>query len=203
MHNVTDLTGLAGVALAVSAALLLLPGIATQSRRRLAVLQSAVFITMLIPFSELPLAAYVRGVTGDLSITTVALIGCALSRPWMRCGTDAGKRRRVLLMLVALAALLLYPLALGLTAVDPYRLGYGDPRFVIALLLVGLTAWVWNYYLIALCIAVAILAWTVGWYESDNLWDYVLDAWLALGALCAIMSHGVKTVLRRAGTQST
>ena len=197
MPDFTDLTGLACVASAGAAAVSLLPGIARLSRLRLAVLQGAVFVLMLMPFGELPLAAYLRGATGDLSITTLVLTWCALLRPGYACGSNDASNRRGLLTLVTLVALPLYPLSLGLSAFDPYRLGYGDPQFVAALLLVALAAWIRKHHLIATCISLATLAWTTGWYESGNLWDYLLDPWVAIYALSAIALHGMKLLLQR------
>lgn len=196
MPSFTDITGMASLVSAGASALLLLPGVARLSRLRFAVLQGTVFALMLIPFGELPLAAYLRGVAGDLSITTLVLIWCALLRPFFACGGNDARNRRALMALIALAALPLYPLSLGLTAFDPYRLGYGDPQFVAALLLVALAAWIWKQYLIASCISLAALAWTTGWYESGNLWDYLLDPWVSIYSLSAITLHGMKLLLQ-------
>lgn len=204
MANFTDLTGLTGVACAIAASLSLLPRIAGPStmpgtglgKTRLAILLAAVFVLSLIPFATLPIAGYVRGITGDLSITTLALLGCALLRPWCACAASGKEQRTALLMLIALLALALYPMALGIGAFDPYRLGYGDPLFVAALLLIALLAWSRKLDLIALCIALATLAWSAGWYESDNLWDYLLDPFVAVYALAAILICGVKTLLK-------
>jgi len=187
MPAFTDITGLSGVASVGVAALLLMPGAARLSGLKLTVLQGTVFALLLIPIGELPLAAYLRGVTGDLSITTLALIGCALSSPYIACDGNDARSRRALLTLVAAVALPLYPMFLGWTAIDPYRLGYSDPQFVSALMLVAFAAWLLNRHLIAACISLAILAWTTGWYESDNLWDYLLDPWVAVYALSVIM----------------
>lgn len=203
MANITDFTGLASVASASAAAVMLLPGIDRITKPRLAVLPGVVFVLMLIPFGELCFAAYVRGASGDLSITTLVLVWCALLRPWFVCGTDEIRPRRALLILIALAALMFYPLAMGMTAFDPYRLGYGDPRFVTGLLLLALAAWLWKYHLIASCIAFAVLAWTAGWYESDNLWDYLLDPFIAIYALFVVTLHGIKTLFQRAKTPGT
>lgn len=204
MPNLTDITGLAGVASAMIAALLLLPGIARPStmlrtglsKSHLAILMGAVFVLMLIPFGAMPIAAYVRGVTGDLSITTLVLLWCALLKPWCDCVTVEAKQRHEMLILIALSALALYPMALGAGAHDPYRLGYGDPLFVSALLLLALAAWFRKSSLIALCIAFATLAWAAGWYESNNLWDYLLDPFLSIYALAAITNCAVKTLLK-------
>jgi hypothetical protein len=203
MPDFTDLTGLASVASASTAAVLLLPGISRLPARGRVVLLGAVFVAMPIPFGELPLAAYLRGVTGELSITTLVLSWCVLLMPWFRCSADDSKTRRALLMLVALAALVLYPLALGAAAFDSYRMGYGDAQFVAVLLLAALAAWIWNYYLVALCIAFAILAWTVGWYESSNLWDYLLDPWIAIYALLVNAMYGVRMLFQWGKAQET
>ena len=194
MPNFTDLTGLAGVACATAAAVLVLPGMAKLSGRRRALLQGAVFALMLFPFGGLPFAAYVRGMTGDLSITALVLLCCAMLRPWCGSAAAQGRHRFALLTLVVLAALGLYPMALGAGAYDPYHLGYGNLQFVAALLLLALAAWLWGYSMITLCIASATLAWTVGWYESDNVWDYLLDPFVAIYALAAIMVYCVKTL---------
>jgi hypothetical protein len=192
MPHYTDLTGLAAIASATAATVLLLPGIAKLARLRLVLVQAAVFVLMLIPFGGMPLAAYVRGMTGDLSISTLILLWCALLRPC--CGSDMAepKHRFVLLALIAFAALVFYPMALGAGAFDPYRLGYGHPQFIVVLLLLAFVAWFRKYSLIALCISLAILAWAIGWYESGNLWDYLLDPFVAIYAMTAIMSRGVK-----------
>lgn len=183
MPHFTDLTGLASVASAMAASLLF-SGIARLSKSYLAILLGAVFVLSLIPFGAMPLAAYVRGVTGDLSITTLGLLWCVLLRYW--CGVTTSNNRSALLIVIAFAALALYPMALGVGAYDPYRLGYGDPLFVTALLLLALLAWLWKFSMIALCIACATLAWAVGWYESDNLWDYLLDPFVSIYALCTL-----------------
>ena len=203
MPNFTDLTGLASVAGALAAAVLLLPGISRLGKPRRATLLAAIFVLMLIPFGGMPLAAYVRGVTGDLSITTLVLLGFALPKnfwpgtrlkPWF--GATDARSRHALLILIALSALALYPMALGVGAFDPYRLGYGYPLFVSALLLIALAAWFWKFFLIALCIAFATFAWSVGWYESSNLWDYLLDPFVSIYALAAIMVHATKALLQ-------
>jgi hypothetical protein len=196
MPHYTDLTGLAGIASAAAATVLLLPVIAKLAKPRLAWLLAAVFVLMLIPFGGMPLAAYVRGVTGDLSITTLTLLWCALLRPWCGCVMVEPKHRFALLALIALVALVFYPMALGASAYDPYRLGYGTPQFVVVLLMLAFVAWFRKYSLVALCISLAILAWAIGWYESGNLWDYLLDPFVAIYAMTAIMGGSVKTWLK-------
>jgi hypothetical protein len=196
MPHFTDLTGLASIASVTAAAMLLLPGMVKLDWPRLAMLLGAVFVLMLIPFGGMPLAAYVRGVTGDLSITSLILLWWAILRPWFGCVVVEDKHRIALLVMIALAALVLYPMALGAGAYDPYRLGYGNPQFIVVLLLLALAAWSRKYSQIALCIVLATLAWAIGWYESGNLWDYLLDPFVAIYALAVITICGVKALFK-------
>jgi hypothetical protein len=191
MPNFTDVTGLLGIASATAAVVLLLPGVAGWGKPRLAILPAAVFVLALIPFGGMPAAAYIRGMTGDLSITTLVLLWSVLLRPWCDCFEVQARHRLALLILIVCAALVFYPMALGAGAFDPYRLGYGNPQFVAALFLLALLAWYLKSALIASCIALATLAWTAGWYESGNLWDYLLDPFVAVYALATLMSSGL------------
>jgi len=94
-------------------------------------------------------------------------------------------------VLVVLAAAVLYPMALGIGLFDPYRLGYGSSWFLGFLLLLALAAWFWRLYWVALSLALAVLAWGIGWYESANLWDYLLDPLLAVYALGALVKQNM------------
>lgn len=202
MPHLTDLTGLVSVASVMTASLLLFPRIARLPRQQLAKWLGGCFVLVLIPIDGLPLAGYVRGATGDLSITTQVLLWSALLTPWLaNLHIEAGARRS-LLILVAAAALFLYPLALGLGIFDPYRIGYSDPLFVTVLLLLALLAWFYQRQLITLSIALATLAWSLGWHESDNLWDYLLDPFLAIYAFSAVVLHTAKQLVKRLHRQA-
>jgi hypothetical protein len=201
MPNLTDLTGLASAASVIMAALLLFPGIARLPRPRLAATLAATFVLALIPLGDLPLAAYLRGATGDMSITTIVLLWIALinaMRPTENTKPFAlslSKGRNALIALSALTALIFYPLALGVTMFDPYRMGYGDPLFIVALLAVTVFAWFRKSHLLVLCITLATLAWSFGWYESNNLWDYLLDPFLSIYALWVSAAMVLKRLL--------
>ncbi len=194
MIHFTDMTGLASSAIAITAALFLLPGVARLQRGYLALLVCAVAGVALIPFGDLPPAAYVRGVIGDLSVTSLAALMLSILRPlfgWRRADTQSSFALQIL---IALAAVALYPMALGIGSFDPYRLGYGNLWFMGVLLAIALAACFRHIHVIALCIALAVFAWGVGWYESNNLWDYLLDPLLAIYATSAVMRHSVQKV---------
>jgi hypothetical protein len=192
MIHFTDATGLAGNALALVAACLLLPGVSRLKGLRLALLLGAVAAIALIPFGGLPLAAYLRGAIGDLSITSVLLLLLVLARPLL--GLPISRPRSIGLALIVLGALVLYPKALGLGAGDPYRLGYGDVGLLAGLLILALTALWRRLPGIALGLALPVAAWAAGWYESSNLWDYLLDPLVAIYAAAALLRRGVGTL---------
>ena len=128
---------------------------------------------------ELPLSAYVRGVTGDLSIVTLLLL-------WSSVLPSARNTPLGFKLPMALIAIVFYPLALGFGMVDPYAWGYGSLSLLIATILFaiicGLAGWTKGVWIFSL----AMIAWAAQWHESTNLWDYLLDPFLAIWALFAI-----------------
>ena len=143
---------------------------------------------------ELPLVAYVRGVTGDLSVVLTLLLWSSVllpSRP-----VPFGFR----LALTGIA-MLFYPLALGLGMLDPYAWGYGSLGLLISIvffaLVCGLVGWTKGVWIIA----IAIVAWAGHWHESTNLWDYVLDPLLCLWALitCILLMNRKRRDKARSG----
>ena len=129
---------------------------------------------------ELPLAAYVRGVTGDLSIVTLLLL-------WGSLLPGAKPIPLAFKCVLAVIALSFYPFALGFGMVDPYAWGYGSIPFFIGVLLFALLCGLFNWAKGVWIIAIAIIAWAAHWHESANLWDYVLDPFLAIWACIAIL----------------
>lgn len=188
MMQFTDLTGLAGIALALAWLCQRALGGFPISKRMLAMIIGAIFVLLLLPFSSLPPAAYVRGMVGDLSVTSLLLLAYGLMRQaGIVPALDTAQRWRGLLLLV-LAAVVLYPLALGAAAYDTYRWGYGDFGFLSVLLGLALGALALRLPLVAAAISLAVLAWAVGWSESANLWDYLIDPMLAIYAPCSLMA---------------
>jgi hypothetical protein len=171
--------GLAGHALLVAVVAAAVARRWVGDRRVCAALALLAAALSLVPFGALAAVAYLRGVFGDLSVTTVVLLAAALGpllagREWV-----AERERAALLAAVGAAALLLYPLALGLTYVDPYAAGYGSYLLLGALALVSGGAWLARRQLLVAVIALALAAWLAGLLESQNLWDYLLDPLVA------------------------
>ena len=129
---------------------------------------------------ELPLAAYVRGIVGDLSVVTLVLL-------WSSFILNERLALPIQVkMSLACIAVVFYPLALGFTMFDPYAWGYGSWTFLLTVLLFALIAWWMNLHIVVLAIALALCAWSFQWHESSNLWDYLIDPFLCLWALLSL-----------------
>ena len=146
----------------------------------------AAFLALLfVPIEGIPVAGYVRGIAGDLSITTLLLL--ASSAVALAGGPKLHDRRELqtLAAFVLASAAFLYPMALGLTSFDPYALGYPHRMrgFLLGLAPVALFAWFRGRLLLLLAVVLALAAFRFELLESRNLWDYLLDPWLAVGML--------------------
>ena len=65
------------------------------------------------------------------------------------------------------------------------------------LLALALFCWAKGLRLLPLLIGLSLLAWSAGLMESANLWDYLLDPWLALAASFQCVKAGVAAVWNR------
>ena len=147
---------------------------------------SAVFFVLLwcpVGAAQLPLAAYVRGISSDLSISLVAIACLGMYQRLSGVHLVSDRERNVLNLVFAAGALFLYPLALGWGDWDSYRLGWGAPGMWAALLVLSVVCWGKGLRLLPVLIAVGLLAWAAGVLESTNLWDYLIDPWIAVGAI--------------------
>lgn len=185
MHFGFGLLGCGLLSLAMVAAALRLRRFSVGVR---AAVMLAAGVALLVPIGALPLAAYVRSATGDLSISTLVLAGAACIAQLTGRPLIGQRDLRALSWLLAVAALFLYPFALGWTRFDPYALGYGSAGFVAALLLVTLAAWGARLHLIVLVVTGAALAYLGSAYESRNLWDYLIDPLVSFYALFRLLA---------------
>lgn len=128
---------------------------------------------------NLPLVAYARGVTGDLSIVLTLLL-------WSSLLPTTKPIPIIFKFAVAIISLCFYPLALGWGMIDPYAWGYGSIIFLVAVLFIALVCGMANWNRGVWIIALAIIAWAAHWHESANLWDYLLDPFLAIWAIFSL-----------------
>jgi hypothetical protein len=199
----TDLVGLLGNAVLIVALSVWAGGRTGQGGARLRLLAAAGALAAIAPLGGLPLAGHLRGVVGDLSLTTLLLLLIGLWRGFRGLGSVSPRETLGLQVLVAAGGLLLYPLTLGLGPFDPYRPGYGNHWMLLVLLAIVLVAWLLELPLIAWCVSLGVLAWSVGWYESRNLWDYLIDPLVAAWGLGALAIRGARWRLRGRGCAVT
>lgn len=205
MITFTNLTGLAGIVILIATAAMMVFRLLRIPPSSLALLTFivAVIVCIPIPFGGLPPAAYLRGVIGDLSITSVILLLLTLLKYLTGREPHRNTQRMFLWGLILLAAAVLYPLALGIGYVDPYRWGFGNVWFLAVLFLLALAAYWKRFYVIALCIALTVLAWSVGWNEANNLWNYLLDPFVVVYAVGALLCTGGSSLMKlRRGNSS-
>lgn len=198
MPRVTDLFGLATAACLTAAAALALPGAARLRKARPLLAAAAALVLALVPLGGLPVAGYVRGVLGDLSVTTTLLLLHHLLRPGLGLAAIDARSRVTLQALVATGGVVLYPLALGFGPTDPYRLGFADGRLVGLVLVAAVGAWIARLHFVASVLALSVVAWAAGLAESRNLWDYLLDPLVAAWGLVALLLRLTRRAAARA-----
>ncbi|CAN5319701.1 hypothetical protein BH10PSE16_BH10PSE16_09830 [soil metagenome] len=196
----TDLVALLGIDLVLCAAgLRLLSGRNGVTPRWAKWVVLACFVLLWFPAgaARLPLVAYVRGLSSDLSMTLVALACLGLCQRLFGMHIMAQRESLTLSAAVALAAILLYPVALGWGDWDVYRLGWGSFGMLGILLALSLMFWSRGLRLLPALVGLALLAWVAGLMESNNLWDYLLDPWLSIAAMIQCMKAGFQGLQHR------
>jgi len=63
------------------------------------------------------------------------------------------------------------------------------------LLALCLLCWIQGLRLLPVLVGLSLLAWSAGLMESTNLWDYLMDPWLAMTALFQCLAAGAKHLL--------
>ena len=195
----TDLAALLGIDLVLCAAGLRLltgrNGVASWAKWSVA----ACFLVLWFPVgaAHLPLLAYIRGISSDLSMTLVALACLGLCQRLFGIPAVARREKTAFNAVVVLAASFLYPLALGWGDWDAYRAGWGSFGMLGGLLALSLMFWIRGLRLLPVLVGLALLAWSAGLMESTNLWDYLVDPWLAIAALGQSMKAGAQGLLHQ------
>lgn len=160
------------------------------NRSAQSILFGFLFLTCLIPLPEFSLSHYARILTGDLSITGFIILGLATCNSF-RFGESQTANTQLLApaLAIALASLVLYPTALGLTYFDLYAFGY-YPIILGPIIFVVFASALWfRFTLCAVLLAAGFLAFSLGVLESDNLWDYLIDPVIAAYAFYLVIKN--------------
>lgn len=135
-----------------------------------------------IPIQGLPLARYLIGFNANFSIPLLALVADGLVRNGLGRELLRAAERKALWYSAALIGIVFYPLALGFGQFDPYAWGWRlSPLFAGVGL--GAAVLIWRGNRCGFVLLAAIAAWQIGFLESRNYWDYLLDPILVICAL--------------------
>ncbi len=164
------------------------------------------FVVLWLPLgtAQLPMLAFIRGISSDLSVTLVALACLGLCQRLFGLAAPARRETTALTRVLAVAAVVLYPSALGWGDWDAYRIGWASYSLWASLLVLCVFCWAQGLRLVPLLVGLSLLAWSAGLMESANLWDYLIDPWLAIASLVQCLRSGVRalwTRFRRDGLQ--
>jgi len=188
--------GMVSPILLTGAAIAFLLGLKTYSTQWKLVISAIVFFFCIAPVNDLPIAYYIRGVVGDLSITTQLILATYWYMAFTGKTTDQKKNNNLTFAgFIVFTSLWFYPCTLGLTYFDPYDLGYNINTLHWCLLTYFFSAALYFYYRnnIFLCgtITLSTLAFYFNLLESDNYWDYLIDPILVLGSIVFCFFSGL------------
>lgn len=173
----------------------------TDRNLRLACFAFALTVS-LVPLTDISIAAQLRGLLGDLSITSVVLLSTVvLNTVFLMSRSNrallTSDESLALACIVAFTGLFFYPTTLGLTQFDPYAAGF-YPVFLSSLLLsIVIFATLRRWYFLAFAAGSGMIAYAVGMMDSNNLWDYVLDPWLFFYCLYVVVKRSEELTHRR------
>jgi len=152
-------------------------------------------VILLLPVNGSPVFYYLRAYIGDLSITSVAFFGAYFIQRGFGKNIYQAIEVKYLQTLVVLLGLFLYPFALGLGQLDPYRLGYHPQALIILLFFSAIYFWHKAYYFLVFVVTSVAVGFTLDLLESNNLWDYLLDAVLWLAFTTNLLLSGLRALL--------
>jgi len=166
---------------------LLLPGFGLQRTWRVGLL-AALLAASFLPVGGLSLAAHLRSYIDDLALSTLIFMAWySLRRLDMLA--PAPRDKTWVLVIFALMAVVLYPATLGLSELDPYRLGYSPRPMLVVMALLTLGLFYLRNGLAVAMLTAATLGFMFDIKPSQNYWDYLIDP--LLGIYCCIALLGL------------
>lgn len=138
------------------------------------------------PLQHVDLSGLVLGHVGVLSASTIILL-----MQYLSCQSGLTNRRSeaenlILNVVWLLVGGVMYASTFGFFEVDIYALGY-QPRMPWVVLAASGLAALARHWLLAVCLATAVLAHQSRLCESPNLWDCIIDPWLFFAAIFQLL----------------
>lgn len=182
-------------------ATLLLVRLVKDKKLRMGGVAVLLLMGLFVPVYGLTFSQWLRSVVGDLSVLTLLIFANILAQRLFNHSLLKSATRNKMLLVVALAGLAFYPLALGVSAFDPYRLGYTPLLMSAALCIVSIYAWFSAKRELAVILILPIIAFNLHLLESANLWDYLLDPILFVYAVVQWLVSSLFPRLKKMGAQ--
>lgn len=154
-------------------------------------------VILLVPIEGVRVYVYLRGIANGVSIVTVSILGSLFIREISGKELLPAADRRLLWCMAGIAGLLLYPSAIGMFPWDMYRIGYRPLLLLIILLAFSLLSWARGFRAVALCVVLAVAAFSWHTMESDNLWDYLTDPFITIFAWVWMIRRTFGGIFRR------
>lgn len=173
----------------------------TRNTTQRGLLLAGSLLLSLVPVQGVSLALQLRTYIGDLSVASLVLLVWATLCRFGVAPAGAGDRLASLALFAGLAVLL-YPAALGLSYADPYQLGFEPRPMLLVQGLLCAVLIVQRSWLGALALVLATLAFALRLGASENYWDYLIDPYLALYSLGALLLAGGRWLLIRLSTRT-
>jgi len=155
-------------------------------------------IVMVLPVSHWLVIEFSRGLLGDLSFASLLMLGSYLLTIMK---TNRASNAGSFNCLVIIMAVVLYPTSLGYSHFDMYSIGFASDSFynylVTVIAGVGIIAWYVGYAQIAIWLTLSVLAHGLGLFESNNLWNYLLDPLVVIACLVSVIIKASKLTLKK------
>lgn len=164
------------------------------SRMRLIVSLALAAVLLLVPIAGFGICRWFAFLEPNPSIILTALLPIALLT---RCGCSPlfrSQEWRAAWIFGCIAALILYPMGLGLTAIDPYTWGWG-PSIPVATALIS-TLLLLKHNRFGIVLMFALLGMMLHPMESRNAWDHLIDPFYAIMSLLITLFSLGKRLLK-------
>lgn len=155
-------------------------------------------LLIVLPVKDWLVIEFSRGYFSDLSIATILMCSLYIMNV---AGARKLESSNALQYSILVLGFILYPFTLGLSMFDPYVFGFSSdamyPIFVSVLAVCAFISWYFGLWQLALVLALALLANGFGTYESNNVWNYLLDPIAVIMSLVSLVMLHSKTIYKK------
>ncbi|EAT10933.1 hypothetical protein HF888_05580 [Bermanella marisrubri] len=146
-------------------------------------------VVIVLPLENWLVVEFSRGYLSDLSMATVAIAVMSIVGQGQYQMSNAFKLTFLLL------AIVLYPSAMGWGMFDVYSLGYpsdtGYGYLVAVVAAIAVLAVIVKSWQLAIVMTMVLIGNGVGLYETQNLWNYLLDPLVVVACIFSYLSKWV------------